>query len=59
MKISICFPQYNRIAYLLKSLNLISKQSYDNIEIIISDDDEKQHIYILYTDGLVVRTNGE
>ena len=38
MKISICFPQYNRIAYLLKSLNLIQNQSYDNIEIVISDD---------------------
>lgn len=38
MKISICIPQYNRIAYLLKSLADISRQTYDDIEICISDD---------------------
>lgn len=38
MKISICIPQFNRIQYLLKSLQLIAFQSYDNIEIVISDD---------------------
>ena len=38
MKISICIPQYNRINYLLKSLEMISFQSYENIEIVISDD---------------------
>lgn len=38
MKISICIPQYNRINYLLKSLEIIAFQSYQNIEIIISDD---------------------
>jgi glycosyltransferase involved in cell wall biosynthesis len=38
MKISICIPQYNRIQYLLKSLEIIAFQSYDNIEIVISDD---------------------
>jgi len=38
MKISICIPQYNRINYLLKSLAIIEKQTYDNIEIAISDD---------------------
>lgn len=38
MKISICFPQFNRIEYLLKSLEIISKQTYDDIEICISDD---------------------
>jgi glycosyltransferase involved in cell wall biosynthesis len=38
MKISICVPQYNRIQYLLRSLEIISLQSYENIEVIISDD---------------------
>lgn len=38
MKISICIPQYNRIPYLLKSLQTISGQEYDNIEVVISDD---------------------
>jgi glycosyltransferase involved in cell wall biosynthesis len=38
MKISICIPQYNRIAFLLKSLQLIAQQRYDNLEIVVSDD---------------------
>jgi glycosyltransferase involved in cell wall biosynthesis len=38
MKISICIPQYNRINFLLKSLQHIALQSYENIEIVISDD---------------------
>ncbi len=38
MKISICIPQYNRIAYLSKSLKQIEEQEYPDIEVIISDD---------------------
>lgn len=38
MKISICIPQYNRIAFLMKSLHIISQQTYDAIEVVISDD---------------------
>ncbi|MBS1490487.1 MAG: glycosyltransferase family 2 protein [Bacteroidetes bacterium] len=38
MKISICIPQYNRIEYLLRSLSIIEKQTYPDIEISISDD---------------------
>ncbi len=38
MKVSICIPQYNRINYLLRSLRIIEKQTYPNIEIAISDD---------------------
>ena len=38
MKVSICIPQYNRIEYLLKSLQHIEKQAYENMEIVISDD---------------------
>ena len=38
IKISLCIPQYNRIDYLLKSLEIIARQTYPNIEIVISDD---------------------
>ncbi len=38
MRISICIPQYNRIAFLLKSLAMIEKQSYPDIEVVVSDD---------------------
>lgn len=38
MKISICIPQYNRIDYLIKSLHIIEEQTYQDIEIVISDD---------------------
>ncbi|MBO9200156.1 MULTISPECIES: glycosyltransferase family 2 protein [Niastella] len=38
MKISICIPQYNRIAFLLKNLDMISRQTYKDIEIVVSDD---------------------
>jgi len=38
MKFSICFLQYNRIDLLLKSLDNIQKQTYDNIEVVVSDD---------------------
>ncbi len=38
IKVSICIPQFNRIEFLLKSLSIIERQSYGNIEIVISDD---------------------
>jgi glycosyltransferase involved in cell wall biosynthesis len=38
MKISICIPQYNRIELLVKSLKIIEKQTYPDIEIVVSDD---------------------
>ena len=38
MKISVCYIQYNRIECLLQSLRLLEKQTYDNIEVVISDD---------------------
>ena len=38
MKVSICIPQYNRIAYLSKSLSQIEKQEYPDIEVVVSDD---------------------
>lgn len=37
-KVSICIPQYNRINLLLRSLAIIERQTYPNIEISISDD---------------------
>lgn len=38
MKVSICIPQYNRIAYLLKSLHQIEQQTHEDLEIVVSDD---------------------
>jgi glycosyltransferase involved in cell wall biosynthesis len=38
MKISLCIPQYNRIEYLLKNLSFIGRQTYPDIEVVISDD---------------------
>jgi glycosyltransferase involved in cell wall biosynthesis len=38
MKISLCIPQYNRIKYLIRNLEILSKQTYKNIEIVVSDD---------------------
>ncbi len=38
IKVSVCIPQHNRIKYLLKNLDIISEQTYPNIEIAISDD---------------------
>ena len=38
LKLSICIPQYNRIAFLLKNLSMIAQQQYNNLEIVISDD---------------------
>jgi glycosyltransferase involved in cell wall biosynthesis len=38
MKISICIPQYNRISFLLKNLSLIEQQSYEKLEVVVSDD---------------------
>jgi glycosyltransferase involved in cell wall biosynthesis len=45
MKCSICITQYNRIDYLLKSLSIIEKQTYNNIEIIISDNASSDETY--------------
>lgn len=38
MKISICIPQYNRIAFLKIALAEIEQQDYNNLEICIADD---------------------
>ncbi len=38
MKISICIPHYNRIDYLIQSLDIVKLQIYTNFEVIISDD---------------------
>ena len=38
MKISICIPQYNRIAFLLKNLRILEGQTYENLEVVVSDD---------------------
>src|SRR5688572_21985126 len=38
MKISLCIPQYNRIQFLLKNLEILAEQTYSDVEIVISDD---------------------
>jgi glycosyltransferase involved in cell wall biosynthesis len=38
VKISVCIPQYNRIAYLLKSLEIIARQTHADVEICVVDD---------------------
>jgi len=38
LKISICIPQYNRASILMRNLEILSRQTYPNIEIVISDD---------------------
>jgi len=38
MKISICIPQYNRAKLLVKALRMLENQTYENIEIVVSDD---------------------
>lgn len=38
MKISICIPQFNRIEYLIKSLDELQDQRYSDFEVVISDD---------------------
>jgi len=38
MKISLCIPQYNRIQFLLKNLEILAEQTYNDVEIVISDD---------------------
>jgi glycosyltransferase involved in cell wall biosynthesis len=53
MKISICIPQYNRVAYLLENLRRLERQTYNNIEVVISDDcssdDTKERVLELST----------
>jgi glycosyltransferase involved in cell wall biosynthesis len=38
MKISICIPQYNRCAYLVKGLESIRAQTHTDFEVVVSDD---------------------
>lgn len=38
MKISVCIPQYNRADLLIKALKMLENQTYDNIEVVVSDD---------------------
>jgi len=43
MKFSICIPQYNRIKFLRKSLDILENQEYSNFEVVISDDCSSDH----------------
>lgn len=45
-KISICIPAYKKPEYVVRAIQSIQKQSYKNVEIIISDDSPTQDIKI-------------
>lgn len=38
MKVSICIPHYNRIEFLLASLDQLSNQTHPDFEVVVSDD---------------------
>ena len=38
MRISVCIPQYNRSAYLLKALESIRVQTHPDVEVVVADD---------------------
>ena len=38
MTISICIPQFNRLEFLLKALEIVAKQTHPDVEICIADD---------------------
>lgn len=54
LKVSICIPQYNRIAFLAENIRRISSQTYPHIEIVVSDDqstdDTQEQITALASD---------
>jgi glycosyltransferase involved in cell wall biosynthesis len=45
--ISVCLPVYNGEKYLKEALASLSKQTYKNIELIVSDDDSKDHSLLI------------
>lgn len=45
IKVSIVIPTYKRSEYLLRSINSVLDQSYQNIEIVIVDDNELESKY--------------
>ncbi len=54
--VSVCIPTYNKARYLKKSLESIIDQTYDNLEIIVSDNvstDNTKEIVKSFTDNRV------
>lgn len=45
--VSICIPTYNGALYLNEAFESIKKQTYKNIEVIVSDDDSKDETLVL------------
>jgi len=45
-KISICIPAYKKPEYVIRAIQSVQKQSYKNVEIVISDDSPTQDIKI-------------
>lgn len=46
--VSVIIPSYNRFKYLLKTIESVKKQTYDNIEIIVINDKSTQKEYYNY-----------
>ena len=48
-KVSICIPAYNQIYYLEKTLASVLLQSFDDYEVIITDDSSDDSVATLLT----------
>ena len=46
-KVSICIPAYNQAAYLKKTIDSVLTQTFDNYEIIITDDSPNDSVKVL------------
>ena len=47
MLVSICIPTYNQVKYLRKTIDSILSQSFQDVEILISDDSSNNDVYDL------------
>ena len=48
MKISVVIPVYNVQSYLVQCINSVVKQSYQNIEIILIDEENIDNVLMTY-----------
>ena len=60
IEVSICLPAYNQTKYLSKTLDSIVSQTFQNFELIVSDDsttDEVEDIIHTYRDNFTLKVN--